>query len=59
MYPPLSNTTFDILAALALLAIKLPTSLAASLFAFFVLTSLSKVEAETKVFPATSSITCA
>ena len=42
----------------ALFAISAPTSFAASLFAYLVLTSLSNVEAETNVFPATSSIIC-
>ena len=45
--------------AVALLAIKVPTSLAASILDFFVLTSLSNVEADTNVFPATSSMICA
>jgi len=57
MYPPLSNTTFLIPALIALLAINSPTSLAASILLALVFTSLSNVDAATKVFPATSSIT--
>lgn len=59
MYPLRSNTTVVIFLSAALLAIKVPTSLAASTFDFFVFTSLSNVEAETIVFPATSSMICA
>ena len=42
--------------AVALFAIKAPTSLAASTLEFLVLISLSNVEADTNVFPATSSM---
>ena len=49
MYPPRSYTTVVIFLAFALFAIKAPTSLAASLLDFLVLTSLSNVEAAAKV----------
>ena len=58
MYPPRSNTTVSIFFSNAFFAIAVPTSLAASLFAYFVLMSLSKVEQLTNVFPATSSMIC-
>ena len=59
MYPPRSKTTSVIFFSVAFLAIKAPTSFAASLFACFVFTDLSNVEALTNVVPLTSSIICA